>query len=262
VLILLLGLWGTFRARNSRHVRGISAAAAALLPVTLLAGIPGTFLEPVEVAQWGGLLLTIIFGIYGAILALPVGVALALARRSKLPLIAGVTTLWIEAVRAVPLITILFVANYLFPLFLPQSWPTPPLFMRALIAVALFGGVYVAEVVRGGLQAIKPGQHEAGLALGLSLWQLQFLVILPQALRHVLPALVSTVIGMIKDTSLVSTIGMFDLLGVARSIPANPEWIGHDIEVLLAAAMLYWLICWSVAKVGRQLEETLRLRAH
>lgn len=260
-VLLLLGIYGILRKNSSVTWRIVCYLGAIALPLILLGGVQDSTLVPVEVANWGGLLLTIIFGIYGAFLALPVGILLAVARRSKLPVIAGCATIWIELVRAVPLITILFVANYLFPMFLPHSWPTPPLFLRALVAVGLFGGVYIAEVVRGGLQSLKPGQVEAGLSLGLNSWQLQALILLPQALRHALPALVSTVIGLVKDTSLVSTIGMFDLLGVVRGIPANPEWIGFDIEVLITAAVLYWTICWSIARVGQQLEDRYRIKA-
>ena len=173
-------------------------------------------LTPVETSQWGGLLVTLVVAITGIVASLPLGILLALGRRSKMPVSAGCSrSVFIEFVRGVPLITVLFMASVMLPLFLPPGVNFDKL-LRALIGVALFSSAYMAEVVRGGLQAIPKGQYEAADALGLGYWQKMGLIILPQALKLVIPGIVNTFIGLFKDTTLVSIIGMFDLLGIVQ----------------------------------------------
>ncbi len=213
-------------------------------------------LEVVETAKWGGLFLTLVIAGVGITASLPLGVILALGRRSDLPIIKGISVTFIELVRGVPLVTILFMSSVMIPLFLPEGLTFDKL-LRALIGVALFASAYMAEVVRGGLQAIPKGQFEAANAMGLGYWQTMWLIILPQALRMVIPGIVNTFIGLFKDTSLVIIIGLYDLLGIARLITRDPEWLGLAAESYIAAAFGFWIFCFAMSRYSIALERKL-----
>lgn len=217
----------------------------------------GWGLQPiVETPLWGGLFLTLIIAIVGIVASFPIGIALALGRRSKMPAIKALCVAFIELVRGVPLVTVLFMASVMLPLFFPPGWTIDKL-MRALVGVSLFSGAYMAEVIRGGLQAIPKGQYEAADALGLSYWQSMRLVILPQALRLVIPGIVNSFIALFKDTSLVFIMGLYDLLGIARLITTSQDWLGHDIESYIFAAFGFWIFCFAMSRYSQGLERRL-----
>ena len=214
-------------------------------------------LPPVESDLWGGLLLTLLLTIVGNFGALPLGILLALGRRSKLPIIRYFSIGYIELIRGVPLITILYMSSVLLPYFLPIDVPPPERVFRAMIGFILFEAAYQAENVRGGLQAIDRGQYEAAHALGLNGMQTTLLIILPQALRVVVPALFNSFISLFKDTSLVAIIGLFDVVRIARSILAQPEWLGTHREVFLFAFLIYWVFNMAFTYGSRRMEEAL-----
>jgi len=213
-------------------------------------------LPPVEPNLWGGLLLTLLLTIVGNLGAFPLGILLALGRRSKLPVIRYFSIGYIELIRGVPLVTILYMAAVLLPYFLPID-VRPDQVVRAMIGFIVFEAAYQAENVRGGLQAIDRGQYEASHALGLNGAQTTVLIILPQALRAVIPALFNSFISLFKDTSLVAIIGLFDIVRVSRSILAQPEWLGTHREVFLFAFMIYWLFNLAFTYGSRRMEEAL-----
>ena len=213
-------------------------------------------LPPVGMGLWGGLLLTLLLTIVGNFGALPLGILLALGRRSKLPIIRYFSIGYIEVIRGVPLVTILYTAAILLPLFLPID-VRPDLVIRAMIGFILFEAAYQAENVRGGLQAIDRGQYEAAHALGLNGAQTTLLIILPQALRAVIPALFNSFISLFKDTSLVAIIGLFDILRISRSILAQTDWLGTHREVFLFAFLIYWLFNLAFTYGSRRMEEAL-----
>jgi general L-amino acid transport system permease protein len=224
----------------------------------LIAGNPYiATLPPVSSNLWGGLLLTLLLTIVGNFGALPLGILLALGRRSKLPVIRYFSIGYIELIRGVPLITILYMASILLPYFLPIDVPPPERVFRAMVGFIIFEAAYQAENVRGGLQAIDRGQYEAAHALGLSGTQTTILIILPQALRAVLPALFNSFISLFKDTSLVALIGLFEIVRVARSILAQPEWLGTHREVFLFAFIIYWAFNLAFTYGNRRMEEAL-----
>ena len=214
-------------------------------------------LPPVKSDLWGGLLLTLLLTVVGNFGALPLGILLALGRRSRLPIIRYFSIGYIELIRGVPLITILYMASVLLPYFLPIDVPPPERVFRAMVGFIIFEAAYQAENVRGGLQAINRGQYEAAHALGLSGAQTTVLIILPQALRAVIPALFNSFISLFKDTSLVAIIGLFDIVRVARSILAQPEWLGTHREVFLFAFIIYWLFNLAFTYGNRRMEEAL-----
>lgn len=213
-------------------------------------------LPPVESNLWSGLLLTLLLTVVGNIGALPLGILLALGRRSKLPIIRYFSIGYIELIRGVPLVTILYMSAILLPLFLPINL-RPEQVIRAMIGFILFEAAYQAENVRGGLQAIDRGQYEAAQALGLSGWQTMVLIILPQALRAVIPALFNSFISLFKDTSLVAIIGLFDVVRISRSILAQTEWLGTHREVFLFAFIIYWVFNLAFTYGSRRMEEAL-----
>ncbi len=224
---------------------------------TLLRGVSGVeSVEPVATSLWGGLLLTMIVSTVGIIAAFPLGLALALGRRSKLPAIRWFSIIYIEFIRGVPLISVLFFAQIMLPLFLPSNI-TIDRVARATVGIILFASAYLAENVRGGLQAIPLGQFEAADALGLSAFQSMRLIILPQALRAVIPALVGQFIGLFKDTSLVAIIGLFDLFSIGRTVLSQPDWLGTQREVFLFVAVVYWVFSYTMAYTSRQIEKEL-----
>jgi general L-amino acid transport system permease protein len=243
--------------------RGGSIAAAGWLlyiPLIFLL-IAGTrfvpWLPAVQTSLWGGLLLTLVLTIVGNIGSLPLGILLALGRRSKLPIIKYFSIGYIELIRGVPLVTSLFMADLLLPLFLPADMARPDRVLRAMVGLILFEAAYQAENVRGGLQSINRGQYEAGHALGLSGALTMSLIILPQALRAVIPALFNSFVSLFKDTSLVAIIGLFDILRIGRSVLAQSEWLGTHREVFLFAFIIYWGFNLAFTYGSRRMEEAL-----
>ncbi|AJQ92939.1 amino acid ABC transporter permease [Gynuella sunshinyii] len=216
----------------------------------------GMGLEVIETPLWGGLFLTLVIAVTGIVASLPIGILLALGRRSTMPIIRAICVAFIEFWRGIPLITVLFMASVMFPLFVPDDL-NPDKLIRALIGVALFSSAYMAEVIRGGLQAIPKGQYEAAAALGLNFWKSMLLVILPQALKLVIPGIVNTFIGLFKDTTLVLIIGLFDLLGMAQSASTNPEWLAFTIEGYVFAAFGYFVFCFGMSRYSQRLERLL-----
>lgn len=227
--------------------------------LALVRGIEGV-LVVVPTGLWGGLMLTILLAVVGIVASFPLGVLLALGRRSSLPIVRWFCTIYIEVVRGVPLISVLFMSVLMLPLFLPPQIRVDNL-VRVLVAITGFSAAYLAENVRGGLQSIPKGQEEAARALGLNIFQSTFLIVLPQALRAVIPAIVGQFISLFKDTSLVSIVGLAELLGIAGIVINQPEWLtvagGVEREVLLFAALLYWVFCFSLALISRRLEQHL-----
>ncbi len=214
------------------------------------AGLPTVF-----TSSWGGLLLTLILAAVGIVVSFPLGVLLALGRRSNLPTIKWASTAYIETVRGVPLVTILFMAQIMVPIFLPDFRIDK--ILRAMLGITLFSAAYMAENVRGGLQSIPKGQHEAAHALGLNYPLTMLLIILPQALRSVIPAIVGQFISLFKDTSLVTIIGLLDLLSIAKTVIANPDWLGLQAEVYLFAAAIYFVFSYSMSYISQKIEGAL-----
>jgi general L-amino acid transport system permease protein len=215
-------------------------------------------LEHVETSLWGGLLVTLVLSYVGISVSLPLGILLALGRRSKLPVVKMLSVVFIETVRGVPLVTVLFMASVMLPLFLPPGTTFDKL-LRALIGVALFASAYMAEVIRGGLQAIPKGQYEGAESLGLGYWQKMGLIVLPQALKLVIPGIVNTFIGLFKDTSLVSIIGMFDLLGIVRQSFSDTNWASAQTPMtgLVFAGFIFWIFCFGMSRYSIFMEKRL-----
>jgi general L-amino acid transport system permease protein len=228
----------------------LPAAAVALLR----GGLLGLSYVPSEF--WGGLPLTLLLSTVGFAVAFPLAVALALGRRSELPAIKALCIAYIELVRGVPLVTFLFMAVVMFPLFMPQGLTMDKL-LRAQVALVMVIAAYVAEVIRGGLQAVPRGQYEAAASIGLPYWPSTILIVLPQALRVSIPALVNTFIAFFKDTSLVIVIGLFDLLGAAKAVIVDAKWVGFGVEAYLFVAIVYFAFCYGVSQYSRHLERVL-----
>ena len=226
-------------------------AALAAIGVLMWGGVFG--LTFVSQDRWGGLPVTLILATFGLALGFPLGIVVALGRRSRLPAIRSLCVLYVELIRGVPLISLLFMASVMFPLFMPDGVNIDKL-LRAQIAFVLFAGAYLAEVMRGGLQAVPRGQHEAADALGLSYWKKNGLIILPQAIRHVIPPLVNTFIAFFKDTSRVLIIGIFDLLTTAKTAIVDPAWQSFSVEVYLFVGLIYFAFCFAMSRYSRSLE--------
>ncbi|MCX7382456.1 MAG: amino acid ABC transporter permease [Alphaproteobacteria bacterium] len=223
-----------------------------VIGVLMWGGVLGMNFVPHD--TWGGLPMTLILATFGLALAFPLAVFVALGRRATtLPAVRYLCIVYIELVRGVPLISVLFMASVMFPLFMPVGL-NPDKLLRAQLGIILFGAAYLAEVIRGGLQALPKGQYEAADALGLTYWQKMRLIILPQALRMVIPPMVNNFIGSFKDTSLVLIIGIFDLLTAAKVALAEPAWQGYSTEVYLVLAVIYFIFCYSMSRYSRGLE--------
>ena len=222
--------------------------------ILLVGGVFG--LPYVDTSQWGGLMLDVIVSFVTVAGALPLGILLALGRRSQLPIVRGLSIAFIELWRGVPLLTVLFMAAVMVPLFLPQGVSVDRL-IRAMVAFTLFNAAYMAETVRGGLQGVPEGQEEAAYSLGLSWWQVQTFVTLPQALRHVVPGIVNNVVDLFKDTSLITLIGLVDLLGAVNLALKDPAWLGLAKEGYLFAAVLFFACCFAMSSYGRSVERRL-----
>jgi len=211
----------------------------------------------VETSRWGGLMLTLVVALTGIAASLPIGILLALGRRSDMPVVSTLCTAFIELWRGVPLITVLFMASVMLPLFLPEGVNFDKL-LRALIGVSLFSAAYMAEVVRGGLQSVPRGQIEAARSLGLGYAQTMILIVLPQALKTVIPGIVNTFIGLFKDTTLVLIIGLFDVLGSVQAAATDPQWLGLAAEGYIFAAVVFWAFCFSMSRYSIYLEGKLK----
>jgi len=255
-MVLLIGL--LFYSRNRNHWKKslLYAWLIGLFVMGLLmkGGLFG--LSPVESTQWGGLPLTFMLSVFGLTAAYPLGVVMALGRRSKMPAVKTLCVLYIELIRGVPLISLLFMSSVVFPLFLPQG-VTINNILRAQIAIILFAAAYIAEVVRGGLQGISLGQYEAAESMGLNYYQTMRLVILPQALKIVIPPSVQQLISAFKDTSLVVIIALFDVLRTTQTVLSNPKWMGFSAEAYIFVALIYFLCCFFMSNYSRKLEKEL-----
>ncbi len=254
-VVLLVGL--DIRVPEGSSLYGILSALGLLSPGT--GGGDAVFLKYVPTEMWGGLMVTLIISVVGICGSLPLGIILALGRRSKLPVIRTLCVSFIELVRAVPLISVLFMASIMLPLFMPQGLTVDKL-VRALVGVTLFSAAYMAEVVRGGMQAIPRGQYEAASALGLSYWKSMAFIVLPQALKHVIPGIVNNFISLFKDTSLVYIVGMKDLLeAVQTKNDTALEWGGPTQATTgyAFAAIVFWLFCFSMSRYSLWMERRL-----
>jgi general L-amino acid transport system permease protein len=251
--ILLVLLWGISLVKTFWRwwLALVWLAGLTVIGVLMWGGIFG--LPYVENGRWGGLILTLVLATFGIAFAFPLSIVLALGRRSGLPVIRALCVGYIELIRGVPLISVLFMASVMLPLFLP-SGVTMDKLLRAQVALILFAAAYFAEVVRGGLQAIPKAQYEMADALGLTYWQKTSYVILPQALRVAVPPLVNTCIGFFKDTSLVLIIGLFDLLTTIKVSLTDPRWAGFGVEAYLFAAAVYFVFCFAMSLYSRRLE--------
>jgi len=230
-----------------------------VFPILAFILLTGQFgLEPVETPLWGGLLVTLVVAIVGIVVSFPLGILLALGRRSEMPIVKMFCIIFIEFWRGVPLITVLFMSSVMLPLFLPEGVSFDKL-LRALIGVALFSSAYMAEVIRGGLQAIPKGQYEAANAMALTFWQGTRLVTMPQALKLVIPGIVNTFIGLFKDTSLVLIIGLFDLLGIVQQNMNDPNWISPQTPAtgFVFAAFVFFIFCFGMSRYSAYMEQRL-----
>ncbi|MCY1668565.1 amino acid ABC transporter permease [Rhizobium sp. SL86] len=259
VMVLFIALLIPMLMPKAPYKGWNALALFIVLPVVsffLLGG--GLGLEPVETQLWGGLMVTLILSFFGITVSLPFGILLALGRRSNLPVIKMLCVLFIEVIRGIPLITVLFMASVMLPLFLPDGWTFDKL-LRALIGVSLFSSAYMAEVIRGGLQAMPKGQFEGADSLGLSYWQKMRLVILPQAIKLVIPGIVNTFIGLFKDTSLVYIIGMFDLLGIVTLNQSDANWSSPvtPITGYVFAGFVFWIFCFAMSRYSLFMERHL-----
>lgn len=238
--------------------RAVGVVAAVVFPpaciVLLLGGWFG--LPVVETRLWGGMMLTAFMAVYAGLIAVPLGIMLALGRQGRLPLIRTVSVILIEFWRGVPILTVIFLASFILPLIVPAGVTVDQL-ARAVIALGLVIAAYMAEVVRGGLQTLPPGQAEAARALGLNYWKSTLLVVLPQALRVSIPGLVNEFIALIKNTSLVLIISLFDLLGVAHRAKSDPQWAGQGLEAYVFAGGVFWLVCFALSRYSLGLERRL-----
>ncbi|RAI59544.1 amino acid ABC transporter permease [Roseicella frigidaeris] len=252
-ILLFVGLYVVSAMRRfwRKELALVWIAVLAAIGVLMWGGVLGLSYVPQE--RWGGLVITLILATFGLAFAFPLAILVALGRRSRLPAIKAICVLYVELIRGVPLISLLFMASVMFPLFLPEGMNIDKL-LRAQIAIILFAGAYLAEVVRGGLQALSKGQYEAADALGLSYWKKTGLIILPQALRLVIPPLVNTFIGFFKDTSLVLIIGIFDLLTAGKTAIIEPAWQGFGVEVYLTVGAIYFVFCFAMSKYSQRLE--------
>jgi general L-amino acid transport system permease protein len=256
VLFLVFAI-PAFRERIASRTRWV-LLLVTLFPlvagILLWGGVPG--LPFVDTSQWGGLMVNCVLAYVAVAGSLPIGIMLALGRRSRLPVVRNFSVAFIELWRGVPLLTVIFMATVMLPLFLPEGANLDRL-IRAMVALTLFTGAYMAEVVRGGLQGVSRGQEEAAYSLGLGYWRVQSLVVLPQALRVVLPAIVNTVIDLFKDTTLVEIVGVADLLGVVNLALRDTAWLGLAREGYLFAAFVFFLCCFAMSRLSARLERRM-----
>jgi general L-amino acid transport system permease protein len=248
-------IWTATRRLAGLQIVGLWVFTILAVATLMWGGFLG--LTFVENTRWGGLPLTLILSTFGIAFAFPIGILLALGRRSRMPAIKAMCVAYIELIRGVPLISLLFMSSVMLPLFLPEGFSIDKL-LRAQLAIIFFAAAYVAEIVRGGLQAIPKGQYEGAESIGLSYWQQTRKIILPQALKVVIPPLVSTFIALFKDTSLVVIIGIFDLTQAAKAALADPAWTGFGVEAYLFIGLIYFVFCYSISRYSRSLERNLK----
>jgi len=249
-LVVFIGYIIAFKRVNVK-LKAFIIISFPIITYTLVAG--GFGLEHVETEKWGGLLLTIIVASVGIVASFPIGILFALGRQSNMPIIKTISVLYIEFIRGVPLITLLFMSSVILPLFFPEGMDFDKL-LRALIGITLFQAAYIAEVIRGGLQAIPKGQYEAADAMGLTYWQSMGLIILPQALKISIPNLVGSFISLFKDTTLILIIGLFDILAMVTLTNSDTNWLGFETEGYVFVTMIYWVICFSMSKYAKSIE--------
>ena len=255
-MILLVGLlyYSQDRKHWKKYLAYVWVAGLFIMGLLMKGGLFG--LSPVESTEWGGLPLTLILSVFGLTAAYPLGVLLALGRQSKMPAIKTLSIVYIELIRGVPLISLLFMSSVVFPLFLPEGITINKI-LRAQVAIVLFTAAYIAEVVRGGLQGMGRGQYEAAESLGLNYYQTMRLVVLPQALKIVIPPTVSILISAFKDTSLVVIIALFDILKTTQTALQDPQWMGFSAEAYIFVALIYFVCCFSMSNYSRRLEREL-----
>jgi len=260
IALSMLGLLGIRHIEKRKRVRIVVAAWLIFLPVAFILtfGLTGEsgFMLVVATNYWGGLLLSLLIALTSITLSFPIGLLLALGRRSSLKFIKFVCTVVIEVVRGVPLITILFIAYLIVPLALPRSL-NPSVFIRAMVGIIMFHSAYMAEDFRGGLQGIPRTQYEAAASLNLSKTKTLVLVILPQVFKRMIPVLVSRLTGIIKDTSLISIIGLLDMIGISSAIISNPQYMTSSPQVLFFMAAIYFIICYSISAASSKIERNL-----
>ena len=248
-------LLGRYTRLGTARWIAILGVGGFLMTLVLLRGLPGIpWLQPVSVTQWGGLMLNLLLAVAGIAVSLPLGIALALGRRSRLPIVKLLCVVFIEIFRGVPLITLLFMSQVLVPLAFPENFPQNSLF-RASVIIILFSSAYMAENIRGGLEALHPGQQEAARALGLAGWQTTLLISLPQAIRNVIPAIVGQFVALFKDTTLVYIIGMLEAVEIGRAfIQGNPEYLASALELYIFLALVFWVFTYTISYVGQSIE--------
>ena len=258
---LLLALTFTLTATRIISVPAIVVCWVALILVSYWLFAGGYGLQVVPSTKWGGLMLTLMLSVTGIVASIPLGILMALGRRSKTRLVSFLSVAFIEGVRGIPLVTILFMATILLPLFLAEGVNLGTVF-RVQIGIVIFSTAYIAEVVRGGLQGVDSGQQEAANALGLTGWKTTILVILPQALANVLSPLIGRCIALLKDTSLVIVVGLLDFLGIAKAASQSALWLGFEAEAFIFCAAVYWVLCFGLSRYGRSLEQTSAAKKH
>ena len=257
ILVIALGTLGFFAKEKLKKYLAlyyviIYPIIAFLIIYYLISG--GAFgLEWVETGAWGGLSLTFIVSFFCLIFCFPLGMVLALGRRSSLPIVRYISIGYIEFWRGVPLITVLFMSSVMFPMFLPEDFFMDKL-VRVIIAITLFEAAYCAEVIRGGLQALQRGQYDAAKSLGMGYWKMHIFVILPQALKLVIPGIANTFLALVKDTPLIFVVGLAELAGMLALAKTNPEWLGFAMEGYVFASIIFWIICYAMSKYSYNLE--------
>ena len=258
LLVIGLGTFGLFATEKMKKFLAlyyvvIYPILAFLIIYYLISG--GYFgLEWIETGAWGGLSLTFIVSFFCLIFCFPLGMILALGRRSNLPAVRYISIGYIEFWRGVPLITVLFMSSVMFPMFLPEDFFMDKL-VRVIIAITLFEGAYCAEVIRGGLQSLPRGQYDAAKSLGMGYWKMHIFVILPQALKLVIPGICNTFLALVKDTPLIFVVGLAEIAGMLALAKTNPKWLGFAMEGYIFAAIIFWIICYAMSKYSYNLEE-------
>ena len=251
-LFLVVGAAFFVPPKNKKYIIIFLLFVFPFILISLLSG--GNFgLEKVPTNEWGGLALTFIISIFAILFCFPVGMFLALGRRSDAPVIRYSSIGFIEFWRGVPLITVLFMASVMFPMFLPDGTFLDKL-IRVVIAITLFEAAYMAEVIRGGLQALPRGQYDAGKSLGMNYWKLHLLVILPQALKLIIPGIANTFLALVKDTPLILVVGLLELVGMIDMAKTNPKWLGFAAEGYVFAGLVFWIICYAMSRYSQNLE--------
>jgi general L-amino acid transport system permease protein len=255
ILFLLIGAAFFVPSKYKKYIILFMLFIYPIIGIKLISG--GIFgLKWIETGAWGGLSLTLIVSAFALILCFPIGMFLALGRRSELPVVRYSSIGFIEIWRGVPLITVLFMSAVMFPMFLPDGMYMDKL-MRVIIAITLFEAAYMAEVIRGGLQALPRGQYDAAKSLGMGYWRMHLFVILPQALKLVIPGIANTFLALVKDTPLIFVVGLLELAGMIGLAKTNPKWLGMAIEGYVFAGLVFWVICYAMSRYSQRLEKRL-----